>query len=252
MNPSSSGGLVDGNRPSDPVAFNFEHEGSTQLNISKDILISNRGVAISDRPHQFLSREDGDDALAADMLSAAVSNRMSQLSAVEEEDDAKLNQDFQNYLSNQSLAQETGNAPTQGEAMAMKNFKLSTNVHQLNDAFPRDNLAIKHPQTTKSSKSQSKSFNMRLRSPMDLASSQNDARSQSIQFQLNGSFSNQPENLPLQEILESQMKINCELQHLERGFFSNGYVTASGHLNSEQAGAPRPSFQHPIWTQLLR
>ena len=98
---------MDGNRLSDPVAFNFDQDGSmTQLNISKDILTSNRGghVPISDRPHQYLSKEEGDDVVVADLLSAAVSNRMSQLSAVEEEDDAKMNNDFQNYLSNQSLA----------------------------------------------------------------------------------------------------------------------------------------------------
>lgn len=77
----------------------------TQLNISRDILISSRGgpFAVSDRPHQMLQREGVEDVLVTDMLSAAVSNRLSQLSAVEEEDDAKLNQDLQNYLSNQSL-----------------------------------------------------------------------------------------------------------------------------------------------------
>lgn len=79
LNPSSSGGLVDLNRQSDPHGLYFEHDGSIQLNISRDIINSYRAgyMAVSDRAHQIISREDIEDGQAGDLLSAAVSNRLS-------------------------------------------------------------------------------------------------------------------------------------------------------------------------------
>ena len=105
MNPSSSGGLAELNRPSDPNGFCYDYDGSIQLNISRDIIASQRTgyLPASERAHQMMSREDLEEGQVADLLSGAISNRLSQLSAVEEEDDAKLNQEFQNYLSNKSI-----------------------------------------------------------------------------------------------------------------------------------------------------
>lgn len=69
-----------------------------------------------------------DDGQAGELLSAAVSNRLSQLSAVEEEDDAKLNQELQNYLSNKSINNINVSEPIDDKHYTQKNVDLSLNL----------------------------------------------------------------------------------------------------------------------------
>ena len=143
------------NRPSDPHGLYFEHDGSIQLNISRDIINSYRAgyMAVSDRAHQLISRDDLEDGQAGELLSAAVSNRLSQLSAVEEEDDAKLNQELQNYLSNKSINNINVNDVIDEKRSSHKNVDLSLNVQTQNGGtFTQDQLLIKFPNTSKSSK----------------------------------------------------------------------------------------------------